>query len=200
MKKAIAFLLLPILVLGIAACSAKEARAPESDIGVTDGPRPDHAFTEKVAPADEALEWAKNKGTVVVSDESVFSFSGAETWEEFMAKTEKGEPASVLIARYKSNAVYSSSAANVRRSLTFCLLEYDGEYYAATVRDSEEPAAGPAAVYRNLFLVVPDVAAPGIAAERFVLSSDDAIHWGDTSSYPIVKDLFILFTRIEKAL
>ena len=130
MKRIIAVLLLIAVGFTMAACGAE---------GETTSPAERYAL--KVCSADEALEWAKDTDTVVFEDGALTS--GGGVWDDFYAAVGKNTPASVLLAHYYtldeervSSELYAREKDNYP-VLFFCLVEFDGEEYSFTVRDSK---------------------------------------------------------------
>lgn len=91
-------------------------------------------------PSDLSLSDVKKSGCVVFEDGDITD--GEEGWEEFLAKVENKEPATVRIANYyildeeKCDSVYYESAKDEYPMLFIHELSYDGESY--TIRWFEE--------------------------------------------------------------
>lgn len=131
MKRIIAIFLLIAVGFTAAACGAEgESLSPAE------------RYALKVCSADEALEWAKDTDTVVFEDGALTS--GGAVWDGFYAAVEKGEAASVLVAKYYTldeDRVSSELYAEEKDDypvLYFSLVEFDGGKYSFTVRDSSE--------------------------------------------------------------
>ena len=94
------------------------------------------------ATAEEALRRSKETGAVVI--EGLECTAGENVWSDFYKTVSKGEPASILVARYytldpaRVSAELYEQEKDEYPKLFFYYLSYDGERYTVTVRESTE--------------------------------------------------------------
>lgn len=128
MKKFVLMLFF-ILILGICVSCKKDNK-------------PDMFLFTAVCTADEALTASKNSQVVVF--EGMKCTSGNDVWNDFYQTVSQEKPASVLCAHYyvldkdrMSKELYESLKDQYPK-LLFYLLEYDGDTFTVTVRESTE--------------------------------------------------------------
>lgn len=132
---ALLFSLFGCFACTLSAANEKDTPAPEGETPAMDT----ETLFNTAMSADDALAAAKRARVVVM--ESVCVTSGREVWNEFYTKTEKGEPASVLIAQYytldpeRVDPELYEKEKDDYPVLYFSLLTYNGESYAITVKD-----------------------------------------------------------------
>ena len=132
MKKAVIISLSLAALILLTACGRKNEQEET----------PGLSLFNTVCSADEALAAAKVGDAVAF--EGLRLSSGQEVWEDFYAKVQEGEPASVVCAYY-----YTLDRDRVSEELWleekdkypvlfFYLTEYDGESFTLTVRQSDK--------------------------------------------------------------
>ena len=141
------------------------------------------AFWGQVCPADEALAWSKeNEATVF---EGMTCTSGKEVWDTFYETVTAGKPASVLCAHYYtldpehvSPELYAQEKDSYPR-LYFYLVEYDGENFVVTTRDSREETADSQETFRYLLHFTGDTPATAVYRhyDYYVLVDDPEATW-----------------------
>ena len=126
MKKLLISYIIVFLSFSLISCSAKNEVTPDNF---------------PLAKAEDALLWAKDNGVVVCEDGNCNV--GYEIWEQFYNNTENMIPSSVVVAHYYtldeksvSEEVYKSEKDSYPR-LFFILIEYDGEKFNVTTRQSD---------------------------------------------------------------
>ncbi|MCH5191198.1 MAG: hypothetical protein J1F23_03445 [Oscillospiraceae bacterium] len=124
MKKAVV-MLLSFLIIGTCASCAKE-----------------NTLFDRICTADEALKASKKDSIVVFED--LKCTSGDEIWNKFYETVSRGESASVFCAHYYTlnKDSVSKELYEVEKDLYpmlfFYTLEYDGDTFTVTVRQSTE--------------------------------------------------------------
>ena len=144
--KRILVLMLAVLALGTAAsCTAgKDAASCAAK----------HLLFGEVMSADDAFAAAKKGGAVVF--EGAVCVAGKDIWNEFYAKVQNGEPASVLCATYytlypeKMTEEAYEAEKDRYPQLYFTLLEYDGRVFSYATRLSSDESADDTGEYPYL--------------------------------------------------
>ncbi len=184
--KQLIILALTFALLGCFACTKKPdtgaTAAPAAEAGDA-LPSDLMALFNTPMSADEALAAAKEARVVVM--ESVKVTSGREVWNEFFERTEAGEKAAVLTAKYYTldpervdPALYAQEKDNYP-VLYFTLITYDGDLFEYTVKDSK--TAGTDSSGRYLFLKHYEgklrQGAAFDAYDRYELVNDENVTW-----------------------
>lgn len=171
MKKTFTMLFV-ILILGTcAACNTENVQ--------------NMSLFHSVCNADEALKASKS-GTVVVF-EGMKCTAGNEFWEEFYQTASQGKPASVLCAHYYvldkehvSEELYEAEK-DLYPQLFFYLLEYDGDTFTVTTRQSTEKETGDKESFKYLMHYTGDAPAQASFSsyEYYVLVDDRTVTWDE---------------------
>lgn len=171
MKK-IFTILFVILMLGLCVSCKKESVREVS-------------LFDTVCTADEALRVSKNGSAVVF--EGMKCTAGDDIWDEFYQKVSRGKPATVLCAHYYvldkenvSNALYETEK-HLYPKLFFYRVEYDGEVFTVTTRESTEKESDYQEDFKYLMHYTGDASAQASFSsyECYVLVDDQTVTWDE---------------------
>ena len=170
MKKIFA-MLLSFLIIGTCASCAKE-----------------NTLFDRICTADGGLKASKNNSVVVFED--LKCTSGDKIWDEFYQTVSQGESASVLCAHYYtldkgsvSKELYEAEK-ELYPMLFFYMLEYDGDIFTVTVRQSTENEPEYEESFKYLMHYTGD--APVLTSyssyDDYVLVDDPTVTWEEIMS------------------
>lgn len=171
MKKVFTMLFL-ILILGtFVSCKTERAQ--------------DLSLFDTVFTADEALDASKDGSVVVFED--MKCTSGKELWDAFYQTVSQGKSASVLCAHYYtldedrvSQELYEAEK-DLYPMLFFYLLEYDGDLFTVTVRQSTENEIEHKDSFPYLMHYTGEAPAQASFSsyDYYVLVNDQTLTWND---------------------
>ena len=176
MKKVVILLVVVLLMAVVSSCTK------EYNVDLDEAART--LFTT-VCSADEALSASKQSNVVVI--EGSKCTSGNDVWDTFFRQVSKGDRASVLCANYYvldkdrvSSELYEAEKDKYPQ-LFFCKLEYDGQIFKVTSRQSCEEMPDKTAQFKFLSHFT------GNAPEQsnystydyYVLVNDQSLTWDD---------------------
>lgn len=138
-----------------------------------------------VCTADDGLEAAKNAGAVVVED--MKCTSGKENWNLFYSEVCDGVPSTVLCAEYytldkeHTGAELYEEIKDQYPMLFFVLLDYDGEKFTVTTRESreEEPESSEEYLCLNHYTGEMPSQSNYRKYDRYVLTDDPSVTWDE---------------------
>ena len=172
-KKMISVMLTAFLLGGLAGCAGNKKADPTQF----------NDLFASVISAEEALRRSKETGAVVI--EGLECTAGENVWSDFYKTVSKGEPASILVARYytldptRVSAELYEQEKNEYPKLFFYNLTYDGETYTVTVRESTEKTSEQCESYQYLLHLTGNYPPQAVYAsyDYYVLADDPDATW-----------------------
>jgi hypothetical protein len=143
------------------------------------------ALFYEVCDADTALRLSVESNAVVIEQKGCTS--GQETWDTFIDSVDKKLPASVICSFYYPGK-FTDDGTN---KCFFYLLEYDGNEYKLSIRESSSGENETSTEYKHLLHYTGDAPTPDAlysSYEFYVLTDDPDVTWeeifrGMTSSF-----------------
>ncbi|MCR5808926.1 MAG: hypothetical protein K6G56_05135 [Clostridiales bacterium] len=202
MKKILVILLTALLAFSCASCNKPDTEpAPSPAPNDTDPAQPSdtdepsgEGLWEKKQSADEALARARAEGIVITENAHVTC--GKELMEDFYAKTKRGEPASLLIAKYytldrehTSEELYEQEKDSYPM-LFLTLVEYDGNEYSYKARLSSDDALDSSGSFKLLMHYSGfDPSGRGVYYDQYTLTNNELLTRGRIMQYYISSQL-----------